>query len=104
MAIILYYNANCMDCVQLAKSTEKLDWFNRIELTTSESPQGEVPIGEIVVVEKNDNKFYTGVYATRKVCLQIPSYFLYGIALFIPFVRNIVGKNKPGCNGESCEI
>ena len=81
-----------------------MDWLNRVELRTDASPLGEVSVGEIVVVEKQSNKAFTGVYATRKVCLQVPLFFLYGLALYLPPVRALFGRDKQGCNGDACEV
>ena len=67
MTISLFYNANCPDCVRQAKRTARLDWLGRVELRTDGSPLGAVPVGEIVVVEKQSGRTFTGVYATRKV-------------------------------------
>ena len=63
-----------------------------------------MPVGEIVVVEKQSSRAFTGVYATRKVCLQVPLFFLYGLALYLPPVRALFGRDKQGCNGDACEI
>ena len=104
MGIRLYFNANCPDCVRQAARTNRLDWLKRVDLRMDESPLGEVPIGEIVVVDETDKRVFTGVYATRKVCLNVPILYLYGLALYLPFIRNMVGRNKPGCNGDACEI
>ena len=87
-----------------ASLTARLDWLNRVELRTDESPLGKVPVGEIVVVDKQSSRAFTGVYATRKVCLQVPLFFLYGLALYLPPVRALLGRNKQGCNGDACEI
>ena len=38
-------------------------------------------------MEKQSSRAFTGVYATRKVCLQVPLFFLYGLALYLPPVR-----------------
>ena len=84
-----------------AARTAKLDWLGAIELRTDESPVGEVQPGEIVVVE--NHRVFTGVYATRKVCLVTPLLFLYGLALYFPPLRNLVGGSKPGCNGDACK-
>ena len=67
MSVSLFYNARCPDCVRQAKLTARMDWLGRVELRTERSPLGEVPIGEIVVVEKESARAFTGVYATRKV-------------------------------------
>ena len=65
---------------------------------------GEVPVGEFVVVDERNRRVFTGVYATRKVCLRIPLPALYGLILYVPPILNLVGKSKPGCNGEACEV
>ncbi len=102
--IALYYSSNCPDCARQAKRTAQMDWLGRIELLTEESPLGEVPIGEIVVVEKQRSKIFTGIYATRKVCLQIPLFFLYALVLYLSPIRKIAGKKRQGCNGDACQI
>ena len=72
MAVSLFYNPTCPDCVRQAATTARMDWLARVELRTDDSPLGQVPVGEIVVVEHQSGKTFTGVYATRKVCLQVP--------------------------------
>ena len=104
MAVSLYYNASCPDCVRQAHLTARMDWLGRVEFRTDDSPLGEVPVGEIVVVEKESSRAFTGVYATRKVCLQVPLLFLYGLALYLPPIRALFGRGKQGCNGDACEI
>ncbi len=104
MTVSLFYNARCPDCVHQAKLTERMDWLGRVELRTDASPLGEVPVGEIVVVEKESSKAFTSIYATRKVCLQVPLLFLYGLALYLPPIRILLGRDKQGCNGDTCEI
>ena len=86
-----------------AARTARLDWLGRVELRTDESPLGAVPVGEIVVVEKRSGRTSTGIYAVRKVCMQIPLLFPYGRALCLPPIRAIAGRGKPGCNGDACE-
>ncbi len=104
MGITLYYNADCSDCARLAARTRKLDWLGRIEFSTVDSPIGPVPQGEIVVVEPKTQRVFTGIYATRLICLQVPAFALAGLALCIPPIRNRFGRKKPGCNGDACEI
>ena len=104
MGVSLYFNTNCGDCARQAARTKELDWFNRIDLRTDVSPLGDVPVGEIVVVEESGNRIYTGVFAIRKICLQIPLFYLYGLVLYLPIIRNIAGRRKMGCNGDACEI
>ncbi len=104
MTVSLFYNARCPDCVRQAKLTASMDWLGRVELRTDDSPLGEVPVGEIVVVERESARAFTGVYAIRKACLQVPIFFLYGLALYLPPVRILFGKGKQGCNGDACEI
>lgn len=102
--IALHYNSRCPDCVRQAQRTAQLDWLSRVELSTHESPLGEVPIGEIVVVDKQTNQVFTGIYATRKVCVQVPLYFFYGLLLYLPPIRAIAGRRHPGCNGDACTM
>ena len=104
MTVALFYNPRCPDCVRQASLTARMDWLGRGELRTDDSPLGAVPVGEIVVVEKQSSRAFTGVYATRKVCLQVPLFFLYGLALYLPPVRALFGRDKHGCNGDACEI
>ena len=104
MSITLHYNATCGDCARKAQRTSRLDWLNRVRVSTEESPIGQVPPGELVVVENATQKVYTGVYAIRMICLQVPMYFIYGLVLFIPPIRNIVDQGKQGCNGDACQI
>ena len=104
MTVALFYNPRCPDCVRQAALTTRMDWLGRVELRTDASPLGEVPVGEIVVVDKRLSKVFTGVFATRQVCLQVPLLFLYGLALYLPPIRELFGKGKQGCNGEVCEI
>lgn len=104
MSITLYYNGQCSDCERQARLTEKLDWLGRVVPVTEDSPIGPVPVGEIVVVDNAIDKVYTGIFATRVICMQVPVYFLLGLLLYIPPIRQFFGRKKPGCNGDACEI
>ncbi len=104
MRITLHYNSGCPDCERQAKRTARLDWLRRVELSTDRSPLGEVPVGEIVVVDKRRSRVFTGMFATRKVCMQVPLLVPYGLLLHLPWVHRIAGERKQGCNGDSCEI
>ena len=79
MRLSLHYNPSCPECVRQAKRTARLDWLRTIELRTDRSPLGEVPDGEIVVVDEQRRRVFTGVYGTRMVCRRIPLLFLYGL-------------------------
>ena len=104
MGIRLYYNENCSECVRQAVRTSRIDWLSRVELRTDESPLGVVPMGEIVVAEMKNNRIFIGIFATRKVCLQIPLMLPYDLVLFLPPILKIAGQKKMGCNGDACEI
>ena len=104
MKLSLHYNSSCPVCVRQAARTARLDWFRAIELRTDHSPLGEVPVGEIVVVDERNRLVFTGVYATRQVCLRIPLLCFYGFLLYIPPIRNLAGKSNPGRNGDACEV
>ena len=66
-------------------------------------PTGPSPIDEIVVVDRR-GRVFTGVYAIRKVCLRIPLLPLYGLLLYVPSIRRLVGGSEPGCNGYASEV
>ena len=104
MKLSLHYNPSCPDRARQAKRTARLDWLRAIELRTDRSPLGEVPVGEIVVVDEQRRRVFTGVYATRIVCRRLPLLFLYGLLLYVPPIRKRVGGAKPGCNGDECEV
>ena len=104
MKLSLHYNSSCPVCVRQAARTARLDWLGAIELRTDHSPLGEVPVGEIVVVDERRRRLFTGVYATRKVCLRIPLLCLYGLLLYVPSIRNRAGKSNPGRNGDACDV
>ena len=104
MGVTLYYNAECPDCARQTKRTARLDWLRRVRISTDDSPIGPVPRGEIVVVDDTAQRVFTGVYATRAVCMQVPAYLLYGLVLHIPPLRRILGRGKQGCNGDACEV
>ena len=103
-AIALHYNPTCAVCVRRAERTARLDWLGRVELTTEDSPLGEVPAGRIVVVDKRNNRIHTGVYATRKVCMQIPLFFPYGLVLHALPIGVLGGKAKRACDGDACDF
>ncbi len=104
MGVTLFYNADCPDCGRRAERTATLDWLRRVRVSTDDSPIGSVPKGEIVVVDDNTGQVFTGVYATRAVCMQVPAYMPYGLALHIPPLLRIAGRGKMGCNGDACEV
>jgi len=104
MGVTLFYNADCPDCARRAERTNRLDWLHRVRTSTDDSPIGQVPKGEIVVVDDGTGRVFTGVYATRAVCMQVPAYMPYGLALHIPPLLRIAGRGKMGCNGDACEV
>ncbi|WP_420634383.1 hypothetical protein [Candidatus Palauibacter sp.] len=57
-----------------------------------------------MVVDREKRRVFTGVHATRKVCLRVPLFLLYGLLLYLPPVRRIAGGRDQGCNGEACDI
>ena len=101
--IALHYNADCNDCARRAKRTARLDWLGRIELTTKDSPLGAVSKGTIVVVDKGNKAVLTGIRATRKIRMQIPLYYLYGLLLHLLPSRVVARKEHRGCDGGACE-
>lgn len=100
--IRLFYNIDCRDCARLARITRRLDWLNRVELSTEVPPTGPLAPGQIAVQDLRSNCVYLGLEATRNACRQIPAYVPYGILLRIPFVARWASRKKPGCKDDSC--
>jgi len=96
----LHINPNCPICARRAARTERLDWLNRIETRTDASPLGEVPPGEIVVVDDRRGRAFTGVFAIRELCLRIPLLYWYGLLLCLPPVRDIAARGVVGRSDE----
>ena len=101
--IALHYNPDCNACTRQAERTARLDWLGRVEATTEDSPLGAVSKGEIVVVDKGSGTVLTGLAATRKVCMQIPLYFLYGLLLHLLPIRTPGAGRRKECDGDACE-
>ena len=104
MGVTLFYNADCPDCASPAKRAAWLDWLSRVRISADDSPIGPGPRGEIVVADNEFERVFTGVYATRAVCMQVSAYLLYGLVLHIPPLRRILGRGEQGSNGDACEI
>lgn len=100
----LHYNGRCPDCAKLAEWNRRLDWLGRFDRTTEPSVQGTPEVGDIHVVDHRTNKLYTGAYATRVVCWNVPAYWGLAVLLTIPFVFRRMAQRKPGCNGDSCAL
>ena len=98
--IALHYNPECNVCVRQAERTARLDWLDRIDVTTEDSPLGTVRRGEIVVVDKAERTVLTGLAATRKVCMQIPLYFPLGLLLHLIPVRTPGARRARGYDGD----
>ena len=96
MRLSLHDSPGCPDCVRQAKRTAQLDWLRAIELRAERSPLGEVPVREIVVGDKQGRRVFTGIYATRMVCLRLPLLFLYGLLLYCAPIRSGLGERSPG--------
>ena len=101
--IIVYYNPECQPCAQQAKHTARMDWLNRIQFSTKTSPLGLVPKGEIFVQDVRTNKILKGIYATQKICLNVPLFYLYGILLYISPIRKLMERRPTPCKDDACE-
>jgi hypothetical protein len=100
----LHYNEGCPDCVKLARVNARLDWLRRFERTTAPSPNGTPEIGDIHVVDTRTGVIFSGAYATRVVCQNIPLLWPAGLAMAIPAVFRKMEHSKPGCNGDRCSL
>ena len=104
MGITLYYNADCSDCGPAGQSNQEARLAQPHRILNPRFPHRPRSPGQIVVADNSTDKVFTGIYATRMICLQVPAFALVGLALHIPPVRKFFGRNKPGCNGDACEI
>lgn len=84
--------------------TSWMDGPGRVEIRTDAWPLESVPGGEIVTVEQQGNRAFTGICAAWKMCLQIPFFYRYGLAHYLPIVRKLVGKHRRRGNGDTHEI
>jgi hypothetical protein len=98
----LHYNSHCVDCRRLAEWNRRLDWLACFDRTTNPSVLGIPEIGDIHVIDHQTQKVYSGAYATKVVCRNIPAYWCVALVLSLPFVFERVARRKPGCNGEHC--
>ena len=101
---ILYYNKDCKDCEKQAQRTASLDWLKRFEISTEVPPCGELELGEIAVIDKRNQKIYTGGYASRVICLNVPAYYPIGLLMYLPPIFKLFDRGKHGCNGDSCAL
>lgn len=100
----LHSSVACPNCVRKARRTARFDWFGRVELLTRGSPTGTVSAGEIVVVDRRRGQLLTGIYATRKVCLHVPAFLVFGLLPQVPFVWKAVDRHGAGCRGRVCTL
>jgi hypothetical protein len=94
----LHYNAHCAASTRLAQRAKKLDWFDRVELSTATPRVGDpVPPGQIVTEDFRCGCFDRGVYAVRHLCMQIPAFFVFGLLLYLPAVRRWLARKQIAC-------
>jgi hypothetical protein len=98
----LHYNSQCNDCRKLAEWNRSLDWLSRFDRTTAASILGIPEVGDIHVMDHKTQKVYSGAYATKVICRNIPAYWCVALFLELPFVFQQIVRQKPGCNGENC--
>lgn len=100
----LHYNPGCQECVRLARWNARLDWLRRFARIAGPSPNGMPEPGDIHVVDNRTSVIYSGAYAARVVCLNIPLYWPVAALRCIPFVFQTIARRKPGCNGNQCSV
>ena len=72
-------------------------------MTTEDSPLGKALPGRIVVVDNGGREILTGLRATRKICMQIPLYFPFGLLLQLLPLPMGAQKGQRGCDGNAGE-
>ena len=103
-AIRLYYHRDCQRCARLARLDQRLDWLNRLEVSTADPKCGPVRVGEIVVEELNTGRLFKGARALRLIFRHLPPYWPALALLRIPAFRRSMDRSLSGCDGAGCLV
>lgn len=102
--IRLYYHPDCPGCTRMARLDQRLDWLNRLEVSTHFP--GPVPLraGEIAVQDLRTGGITKGTAAFRQLCQHLPLYAPLIPLLAFPFVRRWLDQKLSGCAGDGCRV
>lgn len=102
--IRIYRNPHCAKCARYARTHQRLDWFDRVELTAA-TPAGRVPLrmGEVVVEDLRDGSLYEGADGFGLIARHVPAYWPLLPLLRIPSLRARVDAEMRGACDDTCE-
>nr|WP_034645502.1 DUF393 domain-containing protein [Bacillus methanolicus] len=124
MKTIALYDKTCLLCQETKRLFNKLDWLGKVEwipLQEYEKKQSRFAFRkedlrkEIHIITPS-NKIYKGFYAVRRLLVNFPATFLFGILIHVPFADRIgnpiykwLAKNRhkflrKNCDRGSCSI
>lgn len=100
----VYRNPKCPKCARYAAWHIRLDWLDRVEISTSIPRTGPLAMGEVVVEDLRDNSIHHGAEGFALLAHQVPLYWPLLPLLHVPSIRRRVDTELRGaCNG-ACEI
>jgi hypothetical protein len=101
----VYRNPDCPKCAAYARWHQRLDWLDRVEISTV-TPQGHAPLrmGEVIVEDLRDFTLQEGAKAFALLAHQVPAYWPLLALLPIPPVRRAVEREMRGACDDSCEL
>lgn len=102
----VYRHPDCARCARYARRHRRLDWLDRVEVSTR-TPSGHRPLrlGEVVFEDLRDGRLLQGAEGFALLCRQVPAYWPLLALLPISAVRRSVERDLAGdCDGGACAI
>jgi len=94
--IKVFYNAECPASCNIVRMINHHDWVGQVNCSSKIPRIGRVPLRELAVFEFKTRRWYTGIYAKRKIYLHLPLFYLLGLLLYLPLHRP---RTTLGING-----
>ncbi|MDP4169588.1 MAG: DUF393 domain-containing protein [Bacillota bacterium] len=98
MKIVALYDEKCILCQETKKWCKRLDWFRRIQWLSLQEYEKEKhdytfssrELRKELHLILHTGEIYKGFFAVRKMMIQFPATFIFGVACYIPLMK------KPG--------
>jgi hypothetical protein len=100
----VYRNPNCPKCARYAAWHERLDWLDRVEVSTAVPVTGALAMGEVVVEDLRDGVIHEGAEGFTLLARQVPLYWPLLPLLHVPSIRSRVDRELRGTCDDTCEI
>jgi hypothetical protein len=103
--ICVYRNPDCPQCARYARWHQRLDWLDRVEISTR-TPAGYRPLqmGEVVVEDLRSGRLLHGAEGFALLARQVPAYWPILALLPIAAVRKRIDREMRGACDDSCEL